>query len=141
MSPTMSLDTVSARRIALVDLDRMVRAELERAARRWAMAAEASIELTAYDQHYGWSPDIGGHWTLLTAWTDTDRHEVAMLTVGVEFDANRPVRFRVSGVTEAVADGCTPSALRAALEQCAGPLRQVTPLDLGLLAEAAPPAR
>jgi hypothetical protein len=138
MTPTMRIDTVSSRRAALAGLNPMVRAELTHAACRWAMTADVSVELTAYDQVYRCTPEIGGHWTLFSTHLDERCHEVAAVSVAVEFEDERPVDLRVSGATEVIAGACTAVALREALLECGGPLRQVTPLRLGLLAGAMP---
>ena len=135
MIPTMRIDTVSSRRNALAGLDAMVCAELARAACRWAMTADVSVELTAYDQVYRCTPAIGGHWTLFSTRLDETCHEAATVTVSVEFEDGRPVDLHISGVHEVIAGACAAVALREALQVCGGPLRQVTPLRLGLVDE------
>ena len=138
MTPTMRIDTVSSRRNALADLDPIVCAELTHAARRWAMTADFSVELTTYDQVYHRTPEIGGHWTLFSARFAETCHEVSTVSVSVEFEDDRPVDLHISGLHEVIAGACTAVALREALQECGGPLRQVTPLRLGLLADRKP---
>jgi len=121
-------DLLDARRHALLALDGTVRVALARAAQAWGLA-DVSIALTIYDQVYGRTPRLGGHWTLFRAGATPDGHEVASLSVALEFADNEPVDFWVSGAEdEVIAGGCTAAALREALAQCRGPLRQVTPL-------------
>jgi hypothetical protein len=138
MTPTMRIDTVSSRQAALAALDPMVRAELACAVRHWALTGAVAVELTAYDQVYRCTPDIGGHWTLFATRLGGRCHEVTALSVSVEFEDERPVDLRVNGVYEVVAGGCTAPALHEALLECGGPLRQVTPLSLSLLSAAGP---
>ena len=73
-------------------------------------------------------PGIGGHWTLYDARLSAAQHEVAVLTVALIFDEGRPADLLVSGAVDVLAGGCSAAALREALRECAGPLRQVTPL-------------
>jgi hypothetical protein len=140
MTPTMRIDTVSSRRNALAGLNPMVCAELARAACRWAMTADFSIELTAYDQVYHRMPEIGGHWTLFSARLGETGHEASTVSVAVEFEDERPVDLHISGVHEVIAGACTAVALREALQQCGGPLRHLTPLCLGLPRDTKPVA-
>lgn len=130
-------DTVAGRQAALDTLNALVRSELTRAAARWRLGGEPELELTAYDQVYPRTPAIGGHWTLFSAHGDDARHEVAVVSVAVEFEAGRPVDLHVSGAANVVAGGCTAAALREALTECGGPLRQVTPLAGAFLPAAA----
>jgi hypothetical protein len=119
---------LDARRNALLALDGTVRVELARAAQAWGLA-DVTIALTIYDQIYGRTPRLGGHWTLFRAGATLDGHEVATLSVALEFADGRPVDFWVSGAEdEVIAGGCTSAALGEALAQCGGPLRQVTSL-------------
>lgn len=127
LSPTSLVD---ARQSLLRALDPAIRRELAAAARAWAVDADAAIELTAYDRVFSRTPSLGGHWTLFIARTLDDRHEVASVTVAIEFDGETPVDLRVSGQDEVIAGACTVAALREALRECRGPLRQVTPLPL-----------
>ena len=123
-------DIVDARQQALWALDEMVRQELTDALAGWGFSSAHGIELSPYDRVYRRLPEVGGHWTLYQARVSAVQHEIAMLTVAVIFDEERPVDLLVSGAVDVVAGGCSAAALREALAQCAGPLRQVTPLAL-----------
>jgi hypothetical protein len=138
MSATRPLqDLLDARRRALLTLDATVRAELSAAAAAWGLGRDFSVGLTVYDQLHGHIPRLGGHWTLFRAGPAADGHEIVSASVALEFADSRPVDFRVSGAREVVAGACATTALREALTECGGPLRQVTPLGLDR-AHAAP---
>lgn len=122
------MDVIDARKQALRALDRTVRAELSSAARGWALAGQCEVELTAYDRVYNRQPAIGGHWTLFRARATRTLHEVAAVSVTLLFEGQQAVDLVVSGATDVVAGGLSVGALREALAQCGGPLRQVTPL-------------
>ncbi len=124
-------EIIDARQQALWALDALVRQELTDALDRWGFSSAHGIELSPYDRVYRRLPEIGGHWTLYQARVSAAQHELAMLTVAEIFDEERPVDLLVSGAVDVVAGGCSAAALREALAQCAGPLRQVTPLPLG----------
>lgn len=119
---------VEGRKATLRQLDPLVRREIGAAARRWHVDDAALIELTCYDDVYSRTPGTGGHWTMFSARAISGQHQVATLTVAVEFDGEQPVDLRVNGAGEVLAGGCTVAALREALEVCEGPLRQTTPL-------------
>lgn len=119
---------VAERRASLRALDSMVRAALADAARHWGLAGDRTVELTPYHDLYARVPRIGGHWTLFSAHLDEQRHEVATVTVAAEFEGDALVDLIVSSEREVVAGGIHALALREALQQCGGPLRQVTPL-------------
>ena len=125
---TTERDLIDARHAALRALDLTVRAGLAAVADRWPLAGDWSSELTAYDRIYPRTRATGGHWTLFSAGLTDAGHEVAMLTVSVEFDGPEAVDLRVHGAREVVAGACSPVALAEALAQSGGPLRQVTPL-------------
>ena len=127
VSPTI-IETIDARRVALESLDPLVRGCLAEVAPAWGLAGNSSIELTVYDRVYGRTPRLGGHWTLFSAALTDTYHEVATLSVAVEFEGERAVDLRVSGVLDVTAGGCTRAALIEALAECAGPLRQLTPV-------------
>ena len=135
IAPSLPGSIALTRQSALHALDSVVRDELTAAARSWQIDQDSSIVLTAYDEVYRRTPEIGGHWTLFSARAADDSHEVVTATVAVEFDGDRPVDFHVGGLRDVVAGGCTAVALREALTECGGPLRQVTPLTLSLAAE------
>jgi hypothetical protein len=123
-----TIEIIDARRSALQSLDPFIRESLAEMAPAWGLASDSSIELTVYDRVYGRTPALGGHWTLFSASLSETYHEVATLSVAVEFDGERPVDLRVSGVLDVAAGGCSRAALREALLECAGPLRQLTPV-------------
>ena len=125
-------NTIPARRSALQALDPMVRGEIAAAAGRWLHDQNWSIGLTSYHHHYPRVPAIGGHWTLFAAHVSDTHHEVVTLVVALEFDGERPVDLRVSGALDVIAGGCTAEALREALTECGGPLRQVTPISFDI---------
>jgi hypothetical protein len=128
MPPTRALeDLLDARRHALLRLDDTVRAELIAAAPGWGLSGHVSVSLTVYEQVYGRTPRLGGHWTLFHASVTPDGHEVVTVSVALEFDDGQPADFWVSGTEEAIAGACTATALREAIAQCGGPLRQVSP--------------
>jgi hypothetical protein len=129
MSATRPLqDLLDARRHALLALDAAVRAELLAAAAAWGLGRDVSIGLTVYEQVHSHTPRLGGHWTLFRAGPTTEGHEVVTANVALEFADTRPVDFWVSGRDDVIAGACTVAALREALAQCGGPLRQVMPL-------------
>ena len=121
-------DTVGAREEAIRRLNPTVRRELSAAARTWGLPPQRGIHLTSYDQVYPRMPEVGGHWTLFHARAGTTQHEITVVSVSVLFEGERPTDFVVSGVVDALAGGCSALALREALAECRGPLRQVTPL-------------
>ena len=121
-------DLIRARHAALQSLDLTVRAGLAAAADRWLLPGDWSIELTAYDRVYRRSSATGGHWTLFSAGLTDAGHEVAMLTVSVEFDGPAAVDLHVHGQNDVIAGACSPVALAEAFGQSGGPLRQLTPL-------------
>ena len=129
-------DVVDARQRALWALDEMVRQELTDVLDRWGFSSAHGIELSPYDRVYRRLPEVGGHWTLYQARVSAAQHEIAMLTVAVIFDEERPVDLLVSGAVDVVAGGCSAVALREALAQCTGPLRQLTPLALDCAPDA-----
>jgi hypothetical protein len=129
MSATRPLqDLLDARRHALIALDATVRAELIAGAAAWGLGRDVSVGLTVYEQVYSHTPRLGGHWTLFRAGPTAQGHEVVTASVALEFADTEPVEFRVSGMEEVLAGACTAVALREALAQCGGPLRQFTPL-------------
>jgi hypothetical protein len=130
-----SLDLIDARRAALQELDATVREELTALAHHWDLG-DVELVLTPYDRVYGRTPSAGGHWTLFTTRLTAEEHEVATVTVTAEFEDAMPVDLRVNGTREALAGGCHALALREALSECGGPLRQVTPLTIPTLAAA-----
>ena len=138
MSATRPLqDLLDARRHALLAFDATVRAELLTAAAAWGLDGDVTVGLTVYERMHGRTPHLGGHWTLSRAAATPRGHELATASVALEFADTRPVDFRVSGSEDAIAGACTTAALREALAQCGGPLRQLTPLPLDR-AEPAP---
>jgi hypothetical protein len=122
-------DVLQARRQALHALDGVVRAALTAAATQWRLPESSTIERTDYPRVYGRTPALGGHWTLFGTTLNDSHHTIATVTVALEFDGDRPVDLWVSGEHDVAAGGCTIKALAEALEQCGGPLRQVTPLS------------
>lgn len=128
---TMTADRIiSERRSVLLALDPWMRRELL----RFLAAADADgwhIDLTIYDRQFRGSPGIGGHWTAFRAHIGPQRHEVDVLTVAVHFEGATAVDLGVGGMLDIIAGGCTVAALREALAECAGPLRQTTPLAAG----------
>jgi hypothetical protein len=124
-------DILVARWQAMRVLDGSARAALVAGAARWCMSESLIIERTDYSRVYDRTPSLGGHWSLFgTSLTDS-LHLTATMTVALEFDGDRPVDLWVSGVRDVVAGGCTIEALAEALEQCGGPLRQITPISFG----------
>ena len=122
-------DVLEARWQAMHALDGVVRAALTAAAAHWRLPEGPTIERTDYPRIYGRTPSLGGHWTLFgTSLTDS-HHTTTTVTVALEFDGDRPVDLWVSGEHDVAAGGCTTAALAEALEQCGGPLRQITPLS------------
>ena len=128
IAPSLPGSITQTRQSALRALDGVVRDELAAAASSWRIDQDSSVALTAYDEVYRRTPEIGGHWTLFTARATETSHEVAMVAVAAEFEDGRPVDLRISGADEVLAGACTATALREALADCGGPLRQVTPL-------------
>jgi hypothetical protein len=127
MPPTRALQHIlDARRHALLALDHSVRMELMAAATTWGLDGHVTVTLTVYEHVYGRTPSIGGHWTLFRAGATAEGHEVVSASVALEFDDTRPADFWVSGAEDVVAGACSATALREALAQCGGPLRQVT---------------
>jgi hypothetical protein len=127
MPPTRALQVLlNARRQAFLALDDMVRAELMSAAATWRLTGHVTVSLTMYEQVYDRIPRLGGHWTLFQAGATPNGHEVITASVALEFKDTRPADFWVSGAEEVIAGACTATALREALAQCGGPLRQVT---------------
>lgn len=133
-------DVLEARWQALHALDGVVRAALTAAASQWRLPESLTIERTDYPRVYGRTPALGGHWTLFGTTLTDSLHITATVTVALEFDGDRPVDLWVSGEHDVAAGGCTIEALAEALEQCGGPLRQVTPLsfDAGALTRPLP---
>jgi hypothetical protein len=128
VTATWSTTLLDGRRRALEALDATIRHELMDAAGAWGFAGDMTVDLLVYDRLYSRAPAIGGHWTLFrTALTEVC-HDVAAVTVAVEFDGDQPVDLWVSGAQDVAAGACTPPALREALTECGGPLRQVMPV-------------
>lgn len=126
-------DVLEARCQALHELDGVVRAALTAAAAQWRLPESPTIERTDYPRVYGRTPALGGHWTLFGTTLTDSHHTIATVTVALEFDGDRPVDLWVSGELDVAAGGCSVEALAEALEQCGGPLRQVTPLSFDAL--------
>jgi hypothetical protein len=123
-------DVLESRRRALQALDALVRDELLAAARTWDAGDDMSVVRTEYPCVYSRTPAIGGHWTLFATSLTERTHVITTASVALEFQLATPVNFWVSGVHDVAAGACTRAALREALLQCDGPLRQVTPLTM-----------
>ncbi|MGH2587117.1 MAG: hypothetical protein ACRDJE_19565 [Dehalococcoidia bacterium] len=128
MTAAWSTTLLDGRRRALEALDATVRRELVDAAGAWGFAGDMTVDLLVYDRLYSRAPAIGGHWTLFRTATTDLCHDVAAVTVVVEFDGDQPVDLWVSGAQEVAAGACTSLALCEALVECGGPLRQVMPV-------------
>jgi len=138
MSTTRPLqDLLDARRHVLLAYDATVRSELLSAAAAWGLDGDVKVGLTIYERVHGRTPQLGGHWTLSRAAVTPGGHELTSASVSLEFADTRPVDFRVSGSEDVIAGACTTSALREALLQCGGPLRQLLPFPVDR-AESAP---
>jgi hypothetical protein len=132
-------DVVEGRWQALRALDGLVRAALAAGAARWRLPESPMIERTDYPCVYDRTPALGGHWTLFGASLTDSLHMTATVTVTLEFDGVRPVDLWVSGERDVAAGGCTIEALAEALDECGGPLRQITPVSFEAWALTPPP--
>ncbi|MGE0538618.1 MAG: hypothetical protein AB7R89_00355 [Dehalococcoidia bacterium] len=131
-------DVLETRWQALRALDDVVRRSLVAAAARWRIPECPMIERTDYHCIYPRTPAFGGHWTLFGTSLTNALHLTATVTVALEFDGDRPVDLWVSGARDVAAGGCTVEALAEALDQCDGPLRQITPIAIGAWANTRP---
>lgn len=143
LSVTSPSALLAARQAALVRFDRLVRVELAAAAERWAIPAGYSIDQTIYHRLYPRVPNSGGHWLLFGAEDSLDGQTLTTLSVSLEFVADLPAAFHLSGAGDLRADGCSAADLRDALIRCAGPLRQCTlaPITVLNAATTATPSR
>jgi hypothetical protein len=124
-------DVLEARWQAMRALDGAVRAALASSAEGWCISGNPLIDRTDYPCIYDRTPALGGHWTLFGTSLTESIHMTVTVTVALEFDGDRPVDLWVSGAQDVAAGGCTFEALAEALEQCGGPLRQITPIAFG----------
>lgn len=120
-------DRLASRRAALLALDGMVRGQLQRAGTPFA---GRTVELTVYDAIYAGSPEVGGHWTVASAWFGLFAHSVSTLSVALTFDEqDRPQRFLVSGRRSIMSADTSEAALASALSEAlaAGPAISLAP--------------
>ena len=120
-------ERVATRRAALHALDPMVRRQLQQAG---TTLGPRTIELTVYDTVYAASPEVGGHWTAVTAIYGLFAHTVSTISVALLFDEqHRPRRFQVNAARSVRSADTSEDALRGALSEALalGPAVSVAP--------------
>lgn len=120
-------DRIDTRRAALLRLDPLVRRQLQRPGTALALRI---IELTAYDEIYAGSPEVGGHWTAATPVFGLFAHSINAISVALLFDEqDRPRRFQVSGARTVLSVDASEAALSSALDEvlAAGPAISTAP--------------